>query len=99
MYKSYYVYIMANTYNTVLYIGITNNLHRRVFEHKENKIKGFTAKYIVNKLVWFAETNNINEALLKEKQLKKWNRSWKVNLIRKENPYFEDLSKEWYDLS
>ena len=89
--NSYYVYIMANKYNTVLYTGVTNNLIRRVYEHKNNLIDGFTKKYNCHKLVWFQETNNIEEAIKEEKRIKKWKREYKENLIRKMNPEWKDL--------
>ncbi len=82
---------MASRRNGTLYIGVTNNLERRVYDHKNNIIKGFTEKYKVHYLVYYEETNNIQIALQREKQLKKWNRRWKMELIEKEN-------KEWIDL-
>lgn len=89
--KSYYVYIMANTRPT-LYIGITSNLIKRVYEHKNNLIEGFTKKYSVHKLIYFEEYTSSLEAISREKQLKNWHREWKLNLIKKQNPLFEDLS-------
>jgi putative endonuclease len=80
--NSYYIYILTNPYNSVFYIGITNNLYRRVKEHKDKEIRGFTEKYNINKLVFYEETNCINDAIKREKQLKNWHRSWKANLIR-----------------
>ena len=91
----YYVYILTNKMNTVLYIGVTNNLTRRLYEHKNKVIQGFTAKYNINKLVYFEETKNIQEALLREKQLKGWLRCRKENLINEMNPEWKDLSEEW----
>lgn len=93
--NTYYVYIMANYSNSVLYIGVTDNLQRRVYEHKNKLIEGFTEKYNVNKLVYFEETSDIKAAIQREKNLKKWNRSWKEELIRKTNPEFRDLSLFW----
>jgi putative endonuclease len=72
--KTYYVYILASKRNGTLYIGITNDLARRVYEHKSGLIKGFTKKYSVNKLVYFESTNDVNAAILREKRLKKWKR-------------------------
>ena len=92
--KSYYVYIMANQNNKVLYIGVTSDLKKRVFEHKEKLVKGFTERYNLNKLVYFEETASIESAITKEKQMKKWNRQWKINLINKFNPEWKDLYNE-----
>ncbi len=96
MSKSYYVYILASKKNGTLYTGVTNNLERRIYEHKNNMIKGFTQKYKVHKLVYFEETNDINEALLLEKRIKKWYRTWKIELIEKENPEWIDLAEKWF---
>ena len=93
--NSYYVYILTNKTNSVIYIGITNNLLRRLYEHKNKLLEGFTKKYNVNKLVYFEQTSDINEAIKREKILKKWNREWKIELIKKQNPEFKDLSSEW----
>ena len=68
---------------------------RRLYEHKNNLVKGFTSKYKIHSLVYFEETDNIAEAIKREKQLKKWNRQWKIELIEKDNPNWEDLAKEW----
>lgn len=87
----YFVYILASKKNGVLYIGVTRDIIKRVWEHKNKFVKGFTEKYFVDKLVWFAETSDVKEAILKEKQMKKWNRQWKINMIQKENPEWEDL--------
>jgi len=89
--KTYYVYILANKRNGTLYIGVTNNLQRRVYEHKQNQIKGFTNKYKVHRLVYYESTSDIKAALQREKQLKKWERSWKIELIEKDNPSWQDL--------
>ncbi len=97
MKKSYYVYILTNYSNTVLYIGVTSNLLRRISEHKEGKIEGFTKKYKLKKLVHIEETNDVMAALEREKQLKRWRREWKWNLVKEENPKLIDLSVEWYD--
>ena len=88
---NYYVYIMTNKINTVLYVGVTDNLIRRVYEHKNKIIKGFTEKYNINKLVYFEITKNVNSAIAREKVLKRWKRDWKVALI-------EENNKEWNDL-
>ncbi len=93
--EDYYVYILANYTNTTLYIGVTNDLKRRLFEHKNKKFDGFTEKYNVTKLVYFEKTTDIKAAIQREKNLKKWNRSWKDELIKKFNPAYKDLSEEW----
>jgi len=85
MKKSYYVYILANRRNGTLYLGVTNDLKRRVFEHRNHLIEGFTKKYNVANLVYFEETTDIRSALEREKQLKKWNRAWKIKLIEAAN--------------
>lgn len=92
--KSYYVYIITNKANQVLYIGVTSDLKKRIFEHKEKLVKGFTKKYNLNKLVYFEATNDIEGAITREKQMKKWNRKWKINLINKFNPDWKDLYNE-----
>lgn len=92
--KIYYVYIVTNKNNTVLYIGVTNNLKRRVTEHKEKINKGFTHKYNVDKLVYFECFTNIIHAIAREKRLKKWNRNWKIELIERDNREWRDLFHE-----
>lgn len=89
--NSYFVYIIANKYNNVLYIGVTNDLIRRVREHKNKLIEGFSSKYNCSKLVWYEETNDIITAITKEKQMKKWKREYKNNVISKMNPKWIDL--------
>jgi len=91
--REYFVYILANRKNGTLYIGVTNDLERRVSEHKHHLIKGFTYKYDIIKLVYFEETGDINVALQREKNLKKWNRKWKLELIEKDNPEWKDLAE------
>ena len=90
--KQYYVYIMANRTNAVLYAGVTNDLKRRVCEHKQKLIEGFTKKYNVVKLVYYEAFNTIEDAIKREKQIKRWRREWKIKLIEKRNPRWEDLS-------
>jgi putative endonuclease len=90
--KNYYVYILASKKNGTLYIGVTNDLKRRVYEHKNKLVKSFTEKYNVSNLVYYEFTNNIESALDREKVLKKWNRQWKIELIEKANPDWNDLS-------
>lgn len=90
--KSYFVYILASKKNGTLYIGVTSNLEKRVLEHKNKIVKGFTEKYNIDKLVYYEQTNQIESALTREKQLKVWKREWKINLIQKDNPDWLDLS-------
>ncbi|MBP9095465.1 MAG: GIY-YIG nuclease family protein [Ignavibacteria bacterium] len=92
--KYYFVYILTNKRNGTLYIGVTNNLLRRVKEHKDKIVKGFTEKYNVDKLVYYEQTENVNSAISREKVLKKWERKWKLELIEKENPEWRDLYYE-----
>ena len=89
--RQYYVYIATNKINTVLYTGVTNNLARRIFEHKNKLIKGFTEKYNINKLVYYQLFNSPEEAILAEKKIKGWLRQKKISLIKTINPDFEDL--------
>jgi putative endonuclease len=89
--KEYYVYIMASTRNGTLYTGVTSDLVRRVWEHKSGEIKGFTSKYKVNQLVYYEMHGDITEAIKIEKNIQAWKRSWKLNLIEKNNPYWNDL--------
>ena len=93
--KNYYVYILTNWNNKVMYIGVTNNLERRVYEHKNKLIKGFTQKYNVNKLVYFEETGDVLSALEREKEVKKWRREKKDALVLKGNDKWKDLSEGW----
>lgn len=90
------VYILTNKTNGTLYIGMTNNLERRVGEHKNKVLKGFTYKYNIDKLVYFEEFDTYDEAFKRERRFKKWNREWKIKLIEKENPRWKDLSAEWF---
>ncbi len=92
--KYYFVYILTNKRNGTLYIGVTNNLLRRVKEHKDKIVKGFTEKYGVDKLVYYEQTENVSSAISREKVLKKWERKWKLELIEKENPEWRDLYYE-----
>jgi len=96
MNNQYYVYILTNKNNTVLYTGVTNNLERRLYEHKNKLIDGFTKKYNINKLVFYEITNDINSAIAREKQIKGWLRIKKIKLIEMMNPNWEDLSAEWH---
>tara|TARA_R110002073_G_scaffold23229_8_gene79392 strand:+ start:1833 stop:2135 length:303 start_codon:yes stop_codon:yes gene_type:complete len=99
MYKTihqYYLYILTNKKNGTLYIGVSNDLKRRVFEHKNKLKEGFTKKYGLDKLVYFESYQYVNDAIEREKNMKKWKRQWKINLIEKENPNWKDLSFDWF---
>jgi len=89
--KSGYVYILASKKNGTLYVGVTSNLQARVWQHKQHLIEGFTKKYRVNQLVYFEVHEDINAAILREKQIKKWKRDWKIELIEKKNLNWIDL--------
>ena len=89
-----YVYIMSNKNATTYYIGVTNNLERRVKEHKNN-LSEFTSRYKLHYLVYFEQFDNIENAICREKQLKGWKRNWKIKLIQEKNNNFSDLSSEW----
>ncbi len=93
--KLYYIYILTNKRNGTLYTGVTSNLQKRIYEHKNKLIKGFTQKYSIDKLVYFEETNDINIAIQREKQLKAGSRKKKLELIESHNPQWKDLSKDW----
>ncbi len=95
MSKEYYVYIMTNKSRT-LYTGMTSNLMRRVHEHKNKLIEGFTSKYNIHILVYYESTSNVHAALAREKQIKGWLRSKKIALIESVNPEWKDLSEEWF---
>jgi len=92
--KDYYVYIMASKKDGVLYVGVTDDLKRRVFEHKNSMVEGFTKKYFVKKLVYFEQTNDTKSAIYREKQIKRWKRDWKIEMIEKINPRWRDLYNE-----
>ncbi len=87
----YYVYILFNHRNGTLYVGVTNNLVRRIYEHKNKIIKGFSSKYNIDKLGYLEVHNYIEEAIKREKQIKAWQRKWKLELIEKDNPDWNDL--------
>ncbi len=92
----YYVYILTSPNNRVMYIGVTNNLERRVWEHKSKAVSGFTQKYNVTKLVYFEECSDIMSAIAREKQIKGWLRKKKDALVEVTNPEWKDISVEWY---
>lgn len=89
--KNYYVYILASRKNGTLYIGVTNDIVRRVYQHKNGITGGFASAYGATNLVWFEDTPNISGAIQREKRLKKWPRAWKINLIQTQNPDWLDL--------
>ncbi len=91
----YYVCFLTNWDDSVLYIGVTNNLPRRLYEHRNGLVDGFTKKYNVHKLVYYEYTNDVYSAISREKQLKKWTRAKKNALVVKENPEWRDLSQQW----
>lgn len=90
--KKYWIYILASKKNGTLYIGVTSNLSRRIYEHKENLIPEFTKKYNINQLVYAEQHATMMQAVTREKQLKHWNRDWKIKLIENNNPAWHDLS-------
>ena len=96
MARQYYVYIMTNRSRT-LYVGVTNDLERRVHEHKSESIEGFTKRYKIHRLVYFDATPNIEGAISREKEIKKWRRSKKIDLVEAANPGWKDLSEGWYE--
>ncbi|MHC1703430.1 MAG: GIY-YIG nuclease family protein [Tenuifilaceae bacterium] len=93
--KQYFVYILASKKNGTLYIGFTNDLERRVGEHKAKVVISFTQKYDVDKLVYFETFNTSYEAFKRERQLKKWKREWKIQLVEAENMAWKDLAEDW----
>ena len=92
--NSYYVYILASRKNGTLYIGVTNDLVRRAYDHKSDVIQGFTEKYGVHNLVYYESYTDVRDALTREKRLKKWKRQWKINLIETKNPDWIDLYEQ-----
>jgi len=92
--RNYFVYLLASRRNGTLYVGVTNDLIRRVCQHKQGLVEGFTKKYGVKMLVWYEQTESLESAILREKQIKKWNRDWKIELIRASNPQWRDLYEE-----
>ncbi|MBU0619743.1 MAG: GIY-YIG nuclease family protein [Patescibacteria group bacterium] len=94
--KYFYVYILASQRNGTLYVGMTSSLKRRIDEHKNGIIEGFTKKYRVHLLVYYETFGYVYNAINREKQLKKWNRKWKIELIEKENPIWKDLYNDLF---
>jgi putative endonuclease len=93
--KIYYVYILATRKDGPIYVGITSDLHRRIYEHKTYESRGFTWKYNVDRLVYFEQFDNSEAAIEREKRLKRWRRAWKVELIETANPDWRDLSEDF----
>jgi putative endonuclease len=87
----YYIYILASKKKGTLYVGVTSDIIKRIYEHKNDLVEGFTQRYTIHKLVYFEATESIESTIMREKQLKKWNRAWKINLIEKTNPAWNDL--------
>lgn len=94
---TYWVYVLASKPHGTLYIGVTNSLERRVWQHKTKSVAGFTARYGVDQLVYFEEFRDVSNAIAREKQLKGWLRDKKIALIQKDNPLWKDLAADWYD--
>ncbi|MFC2000515.1 GIY-YIG nuclease family protein [Chloroflexota bacterium] len=90
----YYVYILSSKRNGTLYIGVTSDLVKRVYDHRNDLLDGFTRKYRIHRLVYYEKTNDIQEAIAREKQIKRWKRAWKVELIERDNPEWIDLYPE-----
>ncbi len=86
-----YIYMLASSRNGTLYIGVTSDLIKRIYEHKSKFVAGFTSKHQVDQLVWFEQVDSITSAIVREKQLKAWKRAWKIELIEQANPYWHDL--------
>jgi putative endonuclease len=95
--KPYYVYVLASKQNGTLYLGVTNDLVRRVYEHKNNLVEGFSKRYKVHRLVYYEVCDDITAAIQREKHIKKWNRRWKIDLIEKSNPEWNDLYPQIVD--
>lgn len=89
--KRFFVYILATRKDRPIYVGVTSDLHKRVFEHKSRAVPGFTKRFNIDRLVWYEEHENAESAILREKRLKKWLRKWKVELIEATNSNWEDL--------
>ena len=93
--NSYYIYVLTNDWGNVMYIGVTNDLPRRLYEHRQELVDGFTKRYHVHKLVYYEETSDVRAALEREKQLKSWSRAKKDKLVETCNPDWHDLSRDW----
>ena len=89
--KAFFVYLLASDVQGTLYVGVTSGLVKRIWEHKTKAVPGFTARYGVDRLVWFEGHDNAEAAIIREKQIKEWKRDWKMNLIERDNPHWIDL--------
>ena len=94
MEKAFCAYMLASGRNGTLYVGVTSDLVKRAWQHKEEAVEGFTKEYGAKRLVWYEQHGNVESAITREKQLKKWNRAWKIRLIEEANPYWNDLYGE-----
>jgi putative endonuclease len=92
--QSYYVYLLTSSRRGTLYVGVTNDLLKRVWQHKQGLVEGFSKRYRIRTLVWYEQTDSIESAIVREKQIKKWNRAWKIELIEANNPDWKDLYKD-----
>lgn len=97
LYKTFYVYILTNFTNTTFYIGVTSDLNKRMYQHKNKLIEGFSKQYNLKKLVYFEQFKYFEDAVKYEKRLKNWHREWKINLIKEKNPDFVDLAEGWFE--
>ena len=95
MTKTYFVYILTNKKNGTLYIGFTDDLERRVGEHKRKEVEGFSKRYHLDKLVYYEQFDSNSQAFLRERRMKKWKRDWKIQLIESMNPEWKDLAWDW----
>jgi len=93
---NFYIYILTNKKDGTLYIGLTNELERRILEHKSKAVPGFTARYNLDKLIYIEEFETYPEAFERERRLKRWKRQWKIELIESMNPLWKDISEDWY---
>jgi putative endonuclease len=91
--KRFYVYILSNKRNGTLYTGVTSDLVKRIYEHKNNLVDGFTKKYSIHRLIWYEPHETAETAIIRERQIKKWKRQWKLELIERHNPQWDDLSE------
>lgn len=94
--RQYFVYLLTNWNHKVMYVGVTNDLERRIYEHKQKCVKGFTQKYNITQLVYFEKTSDVQVAIAREKEIKRWRREKKNNLVNSQNPEWKDLSERWY---
>ncbi|HEY8623465.1 MAG TPA: GIY-YIG nuclease family protein [Casimicrobiaceae bacterium] len=92
--RAFYVYILASRRNGTLYAGVTSNLAQRVWQHREGFVNGFSKEHAVKLLVWYEQHETADSAITREKQIKKWNRAWKIEMIEAKNPYWDDLYRD-----